>query len=103
MALEREGFEFPEILTPNQRQAAEGIIESLDAARDQRKCIMLDGVSGVGKSTLLQEIATAINLHSGKIVDPNDIRYQSKGADLEQFQGHMVTTSTVGEFRDKPI
>ncbi|MCX6794126.1 MAG: hypothetical protein NTY06_03405, partial [Candidatus Gottesmanbacteria bacterium] len=53
-------------LTVAQEQVAHSIINSLNAAQGTRKFIVLEGLPGVGKTTLLESIEESVVLHGGR-------------------------------------
>lgn len=61
-----------ETLTPMQERTGQEIINTLQQAGDTRMLIVLEGLSGVGKTTVLDSIASAIALHNAQIVDEDD-------------------------------
>ncbi len=87
--------------TSDQERAARSIIESLKTAPGQRKLIILSGLSGVGKTTVLESMDEEILQNGGQTVDPRDIIYSHSRP--EAYKGHLITTSTVGEFGEELV
>lgn len=95
---ERKGRQ-PEqlILTATQEGAAQSILSSLKVPQDQRTLVILSGLSGIGKSAVLDHVQAGIGLNGAKIVEGDDIIYDSRAKEMANYHGHLVTTTTVGE------
>jgi hypothetical protein len=81
-------------LTETQTKIANEILSSLEGA--SQKLIFVRGLSGVGKSTLLQQISKDIQMRNGKIIEyERSARYFIKH--LASETGHVITPITVNE------
>lgn len=103
MSPERGEQQQPLTLTQAQEIAAREVLSIIRDHHDRRTLVVLEGLSGVGKSCLLGSINNAVNLNNGKIVEPEEIKYDSSFKTLAGFSGHFVTTKTIGEWEQEEI
>lgn len=83
------------LLTPTQEQVGLSILGTLQGAKT-RTLVILEGLSGVGKTAVLNHIQEGVTLNGGLIVEADRIRF---GIDrIEGYLGHLVTTYPTSEF-----
>lgn len=85
------GVEQPIELTPTQAEAGRVLLDYVQRAQGNT-LIILEGVSGVGKTSVIQGVKDAVVLNGGTVIEESDIRYN------RPVSGNtLVTTSTLTE------
>lgn len=97
MGTERKNGEVDSaVFTPTQEHVARSVLATLRNPKSPKTLVVVEGLSGVGKSLITDSIHDGILLNGGHIVPSDDIRYYSSR--LER-SGHIVTTAVPGELK----
>ncbi|PIS09459.1 hypothetical protein COT75_01515 [Candidatus Beckwithbacteria bacterium CG10_big_fil_rev_8_21_14_0_10_34_10] len=96
----REKFFQPVKLTPTQEQVAQVVVDKLTTTGDEQLFLILEGLSGVGKSTLIDKISVDIGRNNGKVVKPLDVIYHHSEKPIKNWRGHFVTMAVPTELED---
>lgn len=86
-------------LTATQEKVANQVINSVKSS-SSRLLVVIEGLSGVGKSFVTEAITVDILANSGMLIEPRVIQYGDRDNSIKDSGKHLVTTATVGEFGD---
>jgi len=95
-AEQQERHIIPPKLTATQREVGAHVLETLTQSSGRSQLVVIEGLSGVGKTFVTNSIAEGVSQAGGRVVDSIVLRNPRYAAEIEGFDGHLVTTETIG-------
>lgn len=83
-------------LTPTQTELAQSVVDALRTPEITQTLIIINGLSGIGKSTVLDKLTGVLPQYNATVVDTSDIKYREPK--VRNSKQHFVTTTTIGDF-----
>jgi ABC-type cobalamin/Fe3+-siderophores transport system ATPase subunit len=103
---EGDGFSPSIELNSSQLQAREEIFSALEESRGGQKFVILRGLSGVGKSTLLESLKTDSKAKGCLVTSPLLLTFDSERAKVKRHRGLVIADCNIYETqslkRDEP-